>query len=190
METDLLTALIGSTVIATSISTTVAFIQAKRIQHADFRNSYFKQIIAKRTETYEYLERFLNQLRPVAVHTTGEIHHKFFEHLYSNPGRLEQVNAVLDRQIWLEPETSEIFTNMYAYVSVMSHERAYMDNFFLARSMGKEIEAIRKKLEQAVSMDLLNLYNVQSFMEKKRTAQPTTPTIVREIVHNNETRKF
>jgi hypothetical protein len=69
---------LGSSVIAAIISGFISYLSAKHLLQKEFKNLYFKELLSKRLEAYEHLERQISVLKGVATEENGTAIHQIF----------------------------------------------------------------------------------------------------------------
>lgn len=167
-----ITYFLTSTLLAAVVSAAVSAFIAVKLKDKEYRNDYYKQIIAKRLKTYEYLENQLILLRP---HMYDEKDKKMYLKIFGfGKERFnEETNAHLDAlnaSFWLTYPTHTLLGKLNHMLTEIKLRYKIDDPEELIKA-GKEynyvLSNLRIELEAALRQDMHELYNVDRFFKSR-----------------------
>jgi len=135
----------------------------------DFAGEYYKQVIDRRIAAYAALEILIHSIK-VAVHDPSDkqLYHLLFAKDDDYQGVYTQLHEVMSQSLWLSNATFDETRalNLLLFRNTSSTTGAGLIAF--GKTHYREIAEIRERLETHFASDLLNLYNVKSFLRAKR----------------------
>lgn len=165
MDITIITAILTSTVLATIVN--------RLIEHwfraIEYRREYFKTILKKRLEAYEWVETHISTLKQTVADEDGRPYHSIFssggDAFLNSTALLIQANSC---NLWLNKRTAETFETLlqvfnkinlgYDTESDEQVIQAGKDNYH-------NIADLRRKLEECVRADIINLYKIKNLRE-------------------------
>lgn len=168
------------------VAALVSFISNTIIQRYQFRNEYYKQLLAKRLAAYEATERVLTSLIVVADYEPkgdeGQFQKFTLNSILFSKQRHEEWFSLLaeamNRSLWLSHGTTKVLTKLNALlmsikakirygageeVRLQSHdERVKAHN--IAKEFTTKLTEVQEALDRQVRIDLRSLHNINSFV--------------------------
>lgn len=163
----LLTTIISSTVIATILSSLVNYWMKKQ----DFKNEYYKMLLAKRMDAYQEVENQISILKTsVLDKQDGKAYHQVFSFGDDYFLRFGQSLSVANsKNIWLNDQTNNKLAELMHIINKIPFEYSTSDEEQLIAAGKKyywEIANLRDELENMTRSDLLNLHKFSEIRRK------------------------
>jgi hypothetical protein len=155
----ILTSIIASTVLASIISSIVAY----RLKSLDFRNEYYKIILNKRLDSYKPVEYVVVLLQTIEYSYKGEPFHSSLTGRNHMSEFHEAVNNALLQSIWISTKTLIAIKNINAFLlSTSLDATANLDDDYFQFGIKnfKALEALKLKLEESCRHDILHLHTL------------------------------
>ncbi len=175
-NSQILKVILTSSLIAGILSAIVSAIVSIILKKIDYRNEYYKILVHKRLNAYEFLERQIAVLKiSVLDSSDGKAYYMIFDET-SDEFHNYQKNlvAAMAYSIWINTKTVTIMEDLnglFYQIGNLINE----DNIIeIGKKYYDEIFILRKKLEISVRKDLLNLYKLEKLnksIKKDRTRQ-------------------
>lgn len=163
-----ITTIISSSVIATILSSAINYYLKKQ----DFKNEYFKKIIDKRLNSYEWLENQIGILKnSVLDEKDGQPYHRIFslgQDYYLKS--IESMSLTNSNNTWLNSLTNEKFTELLHLINKISFEFDTSSEAGLisaGKKYYKDIARLRDELENLTINDFIKLYDFKNIKKKK-----------------------
>lgn len=147
------------------------------LKKLDYKNEYFKKVIQKRIDAYEFLENQIIRLKQSTIDDLdGKAYHIIFaygeEYFSSSMTPTIQASAY---SLWIHPETFESFNklkNIFIHISFALNDKKSRNEelIVLGKKYYKEIAILRDELEKHVRNDYLNLYKIEEFTRSHNSA--------------------
>lgn len=163
----LITTIVSSSVIATVLSSMVNYYLKKQ----EFKNEYYKMLLAKRMEVYQEVENQISILKTsVLDKSDGKAYHQIFSFGEKHFLMFGQVmSAANSKNIWLNDTTNNKLMELMHIINRVSFEYDTTDENQLIEAGKKyywEIANLRDELENLTRKDLLNLYKFSEIRKK------------------------
>jgi hypothetical protein len=163
---------LASSVVAGLLSVIVSFITTLWIRKYDFKADYYKEILKKRMDAYQFIENQISVLKAVALGDDKRPYHMIFS--YGEDAFLEyQKNlfAAITSTLWIDDKTSLILEELNSlFFNLNNHINQKTDDEI--EEIGKEyynrISDLRFKLEMSVKVGLCNLHDIKSVFKTKK----------------------
>ena len=165
-----LTLVLTSSLIASIISALISAIIALRVKHIDYKNQYYREIIRKRLEAYQFIE---NQIAVLKTTVLDEDDKKAYHSIFSF-GKDEffkfqkNVIAAMAFSIWIDERTTNTMEKLNdTFYRINNEIQNKKDLTQTGKQHYNEIAKLRKELEGNVRDDLYNLHKLKRFFKSK-----------------------
>lgn len=163
----LITTVISSSVIATLLSSLINLY----IKKQDFKNEYYKLLIKKRMDAYEWIENQLALLKTSVIDEhDGKPYHQVFS--FGESYFLKYTESTIytnSNNLWLNQKTNNKLDELIHILNRISFEFDTAKDSDLIKA-GKQyywdIAKVRDELENLTRRDLLKLYNFKHIKKK------------------------
>jgi len=171
---DKITLILTSSVIAAIVSAIISAIVSIKLKHLDYKNDYYKEIIRKRLNAYQFLETQVAVLKSTVF---DDYDNKPYHMIFSS-GEKELTNfqknlfLAISYSIWIDEKTTstmETLNEVFFHISLKIEQSENLTD--LGKEYYKEIAGLRKTLEENVRDDLFNLHNLKKFFKSKTSGQ-------------------
>ena len=160
----------SSAVIAAIVSAIASYIINLLSQNRGYKQNYYKMIISKRIETYQYIEAQLAVMKITIVDTTGQGYYMMFNNPYNKYNELQNnLRFALANSLWLSEQILEALTKLnQIFLTIDAEINNNIDNnIAVGKKYYKELADIRISVENNLKLDLLKLYKVHTFLKHK-----------------------
>jgi hypothetical protein len=168
--TTIITAIISSSLIATVLSSIVNYYLKKQ----DFKNEYFKLLLKKRMDSYEWIENQIALLKSSVLDSDGKPYHQVFSYGYEEYLKhLQSAQIANSYNIWLNQKTNDKWIKILQIFNKISFEYNITDDEQLVNAGKKyywDIANLRDELENLTRNDLLKLYDFKDI--KRKNSKP------------------
>ncbi|MDY3338743.1 hypothetical protein PG279_06075 [Riemerella anatipestifer] len=171
METaEIIKIVLASTVISGIISAIVSYIISVRLKNIDYKNEYYKKILDKRLDAYQYLE---NQIAVMKTTVMDDEDGKAY-HFVLGKGREGVVEfhrnllLAMSYSLWINDKTVKVMEELnqcFYLISLIDNKNEIISR---AKRDYHKIAGLRKKLEKSVKSDLFSLHNLDRFIKEKK----------------------
>lgn len=161
---------ITSSVIAAIVTALMSFFINIYLKKLDYKNEYYKKVIQKRIESYEFLENQIMKLKQATVDDyDGFAYHQIFafgeKHYIDSMYPTIQASAY---SLWIKPSTCDVFNKLKATLinisfSLNDSTDRNADLIKVGKKYYKELGLMRDELEECVRNDYLNLHDIEQF---------------------------
>lgn len=161
-----------SSAFATSIVSSIAtWLIGNSAQKKSFKNDYFKLVINKRMEAYQYIDNQLKTMKLSVLDDDGKPYHSMFygnlNTIYSN-----QRDIILARTngIWLSTAMENELSGLNQLLFEINNNLTDVidNNVVVAKKYYSQVVESREKVENQLRKDMLVLYDVKGFLKEKR----------------------
>lgn len=169
--------ILTSTVVATIVTSIFTLVLNVYLKKIDYKNEYYKKVIQKRIEAYEFLENQIVRLKQSTLDDRdGKAYHIIFAHgeeyYISSMTPTIQTSAY---SLWIHVDTFEVFNKLKSIFfdisfSLNNSNNRNEDLIIMGKKYYREIALIRDELEQCVRNDYLNLHKIEEFGKKHNLA--------------------
>lgn len=162
---------LSSVVLASIVSSIFTLIINNFTQNKSFKNDYYKLVINKRMEAYQYIDNQLKSMKLTVLDDDAMPYHSMFggdqQFIYANQHDLLLARA---NGIWLsdsmENSLSELNQLLFEINSNLTDN--VNSNVVLAKKYYSRIVDTREKVENQLRKDMLVLYDVKGFLKEKK----------------------
>lgn len=178
---NILEIVLASSVISGIVSAIISYYFNLRIRKLDYKNEYYKILINKRLEAYQFIENQTAVLRNVTI---DDIDNKTF-HLMFSYGEDKfidfQKNIMLanSKGLWIDKETSNTlteFNDLFYNINEKVFKKSREEIEEVGKLYYKPISALRVKLENNLRKGFIDLHNIEKIFEtqeyKTRSLKP------------------
>lgn len=163
--------ILSSAVVAAIVSSIASYIINILTHKREYKDDYYKMVIAKRMDAYQYIEKQIAVLKFVVVDDKdGGKYHQLFAgdetHIieYQSNLRLAIANS-----IWLSDDMVNALNKLQSHFLIIGYKIS--DNIDNNTAIGKEwyqpLVSSRNEIEELLKKDLLSFHDVEVFLEKK-----------------------
>lgn len=166
---------LASTVFSGIISALISYFVTIRLKNMDYKNEYFKKILDKRLNAYQYLETQIAVMKTTIMDEDGNAYHYIFNN--GKNGVIEfHKNLILamSYSLWINDKTVKIMEDLNQHFYLISEIDDMEEIIKRAKRDYHKIAILRKELESAVKYDLFNLHNLNNFIKEKKNAKLRT----------------
>lgn len=161
-----------SSLISGIVSTIFSFYFTLKIKKLDYKNEYYKTLINKRLEAYQFVENQTAVLRNVALdELDNRAYHLMFA--YGEDKFIDfQSNIILanSKGLWIDEETSNTldeFNNLFYNINLKIHYKTKEEIQEIGKNYYKTISNLRVKLENNLRQGFNDLHNVEKIFKTK-----------------------
>ena len=154
------------------------------IKQKEYRDAYYKEIIKKRLEIYDALERQVAVLKNSADDGSSQMYHVIFSY-EEDAFHQFQRNLIyaMSHSLWVSGTTHTVLIEMSRLFFNVSNE---IENNSSLTDVGKkyyaQIATVRDKLEGRIASDMMTLHKVKQFLKGKK--ENRTEFIPYKELHN------
>ncbi len=160
----------SSAVIAAIVSAIASFIINLLSQNRGYKQDYYKIIISKRVETYQYIEAQLEVMKFTIVDTTGQGYYMMFSSPYDKYNDYQNnLRLALANSLWLSEQMLDALTRLnQMFLAIDAEMNNDIDNNIrVGKKYYQELADIRILVENNLKSDLSKLYKVHTFLKHK-----------------------
>lgn len=170
---EFLNIILTSTLIAGITSAIVSFLTSLHLRKVDYRNDYYKEIIKKRMDAYEYIDAQIAILKPVVLDDNdGRAYHIIFSY-----GEDEFLNfqknlfVAVSYSMWIDKHTTgelENLNGLFYSLNNKIHLKTNSEAIEIGKEYYEKISDSRFRLEQATKKGLYNLHDVKKVFKSEK----------------------
>lgn len=147
----------------------------KELQHIEYKNDYYKKVIDKRMEAYQAVEELAACFDDVVLLNIGRRYFRCCENLELSMDVCNKITNVEKYSVWLSEEVLKcirtINREFMFFLDNTPGAKCYSDKEYRlghACDTFGEHEKNRDDLRKIIGRDLVNLCDVESFLENKK----------------------
>lgn len=176
MSTELIVSIISVTGVI--FSALVAYITSLKVQRNNYRDEYYKTIIAKRIEAYEYINTQLMVMRLMVFDDDDrKYYHVFFDNgankLLEYQNNLHHAAA---RSIWFSAEMIDAIGKLssifYEINNKITDDRD--QNIEIGKNYNERLRSAQLNVSKVLVADMASLHKVKKFIKCKKCAYNKT----------------
>ena len=169
---NILTMVFTSSLVAGSICTILSHYFTLKVVNTNYKNEYYKILIKKRIEAYEYIETQTAIFRIVVF---DDIDRRFY-HLMFSKGEESfiefQKNLVFANKcnLWLDDniyKTLDEINNLFYNIVTKLHNKSEEESINIGKEYYQQISDFRIKLENDLRKALRDLYKIKPLFKEK-----------------------
>lgn len=170
---ELLKVVLTSSIFAGLISVFVSYFTSRHLKKIDFRNEYYKEILKKRIQAYEYILKQIEVLKAVVLDDDKKPYHNIF--CYGEDKFIEfQQNLLkaISLSIWIDDKTTEqleILNNLFFNLNNKMGGISKSEIVGIGKEYYKKISDKRFDLENSVKRGFYDLHNLKKIFKPKKT---------------------
>ncbi len=167
-----ITLILTSSVIAAILSAFVSALVSIKLKQMDYKNEYYKIIINKRLESYQFLENQIALLKGVALGNDKKPYHMIFSYGIDDFGKFQQnLMMAMSYSIWIEDSTIKVMEELNdVFFSIGEKIENFTQDQII--EIGKDyydvIAELRATLDNCVRKDLFNLHKIKKHSLKEK----------------------
>ncbi|WP_339700911.1 hypothetical protein [uncultured Marixanthomonas sp.] len=165
--------LLASGVIAGIVSAIISYLTSIRLKKMDFRNEYYKEILKKRLNAYEFIENQIAVMKSVVLDDDGKPFHLIFGQGESKFYEFQQnLMLAISYGLWIDNETHETLDEINnLFFNLNNHVNKKNDSVIeeIGKKYYNRVSELRMKLEKNAKKGLYDLHDIKKvFKSKKR----------------------
>lgn len=181
-----LNVILTSTIVSGLIAAIVSAGMSLWLKNLEFRNEYYKEILARRLDAYKKLENLVAALKSTCIDPVDK---RGYNSIFSKGlAYYEEFKGVFQsgmaNNLWINDNTLEIMQELNKVIVTISsqilngNDHRIID---LGKTYYKDIATLRNKLEASIRHDLLHLYDFKKF-DKSKDNTSFRPSKVEECI--------
>lgn len=156
------------------VSAFVAYLTSIIVQRNGFRNDYYKTILDKRIEAYQFVDTQLMQLRMTLFDDDDQ---KQFHLIFGDNGKTffefhKNMNLTSVRSIWFSEEMLKSFSKLntlfYEISVIISDDPNVSER--IGKQYFEEIMTAQRDVSRIMVADIGNLHDIKGFLKSKKKA--------------------
>lgn len=169
---DVINVVLASSVIAGFISVLVSYFTTLWIKKYDFKADYYREILKKRLDAYQFIENQIAVLKTVVLGDDNKPYHIIFSNGEDDFLKYQQnLIAAISSTLWIDDKTSlileelnSLFFNLNNHINLKNDEEIQE----IGKEYYKRISDLRFRLEMSVKVGLCNLHDIKSIFKTKK----------------------
>ena len=175
MNLDVVNLILANVVVSGIISTAMSYFVSVKLKDLDYRNEYYKQIIERRLNAYQNLEKPISELKGILLDTTKldqEPYHMFMS--IGKSGFYEFLACVMNAfsdNLWLDDETNDNLEHLNQVLLVIGNEisdKSDEEIVHIGKNYYDKLSETRFHLENSMKQGLYNLHDVKKGLKIKK----------------------
>lgn len=167
---EIINIILASTVISGITSALISYFISIRLKNHDYKNEYYKKILDKRLNAYQYLETQIAVMKTTVMDEDANAYHYIFGEGTDGVIKFHQnLIIAMSYSLWINDKTVKIMEDLNQYFFLISEINDKDEIVKRAKRDYNKIADLRKKLESAVKNDLFNLHNLNNFIKEKKS---------------------
>ena len=160
----MLSLLIASGIIAALVSSITSVL----IRNLQFKDDYYKTVIAKRLDAYNHVEQVIIKLkRLILTEDKAHTYHAVFDKYEYFLDFISSIAKSIDNGLWLSDEIIEKLLELNSITILFNSDTAPFSHKIAIENQDK-ITNIRLGLEMIIAKDMGSLHKVNEFLQRKR----------------------
>ena len=163
--------ILSSSAVAAVVSSVCSYIIQRSTLARSYKQDYYKMIIGKRMEAYQYIESQIADLKTAVVDDrTGEGYHMIFNEGDSKYWQYQSnLHLALTHSMWLSENMINALVALNQLFLTINAEinKDMMHNISVGKKYYSQLADARTDVENNLKTDLLTLYDVKNFLNKK-----------------------
>lgn len=165
--------ILTSSLIAGIISALVSYFISVRLKKLDFKNEYYKEILKKRINAYQYIEAQIAVLKSVVLDENDNLpYHAIFSY-----GDVEffdyQKNLIMaiNYNLWIDDKTANILENLnelFYSLNIKTNGISEIEMHKLGKQYYQKLSDLRFELENSTKEGLYNLHDIRKAFKPKK----------------------
>ena len=163
-------AISSSSLLSAIITGFITYFVNKKILNQTYKNEYYKSILEKRLNAYQYIETQIAVLKFTILDIDGKPFYQIFQNDYNKYLEYQQnIHLVLSHSIWL---SSSMIDNMsalnqlfFTITTEITDDIKY--NIEIGKKYYYQISTLRENIEKCLLNDFKNLHKLDYFLNKE-----------------------
>ncbi|MCL3780959.1 hypothetical protein EMN47_11250 [Prolixibacteraceae bacterium JC049] len=169
---ELLKTVITSSVFAGIISAVVSYFTTLRLKKYDFKTEYYKEILKKRLNAYQYIENQIGVLKAVVMGDDKRPFHMMFSEGETKFLEYQQnLLVAISFSLWIDETTVkelEKLNNLFFNINNHVHNKDVEKMEEIGKHYYQKISDLRFSLENSVKTGLYNLHDIKKAFKTKK----------------------
>jgi hypothetical protein len=166
----LLVAILSSSLLAAAFTSLASGFFSVYVKAKEYENEYFKEVIKRRLEAYEFIEAQISLLKSASYDNDGRAYHlifafgedKFYEYQ-------RNLGFAISKSVWINDRTKTLLIELSRLFLKISNDYDLERDLILAgKDYYQAIALFRERLESSFSNDLLDLHKIRKFFKQKK----------------------
>ena len=161
----------SSAVIAALVSSIASFWINRWSQRKSYDNEYYKIIINKRIEVYQFIERQIAVTKTTVLDNDGKPYYLFFKNNHDKYYEFQQNLFIAScNSMWLSASILDALGKMNQLFFTINQEITddKNHNIEIGKKYYSQIQKIRNEVEKSFLIDFANLHDINSFFKDKK----------------------
>lgn len=159
-----------SHILVALLSAGLTFLTTWRIKKIDYRNEYYKNIINKRLQAYQFVENQIAVLKSSIIDSEDKLAYhvifsfdrdKFFE--FQN-----NTHLALSQSVWLDEITIKNIEKLNEFFFQINEDSS--DLVKLGKQYYHKLAGLRNEIEKSLVAEIYQLHEVEKFIKLKKNA--------------------
>ncbi len=165
-----ITIILTSSVVSALISSLINSFFSFRLKNLDYKYTYYKEILSKRLNAYQFLETQVAVLKAIVLdEEDGRTYHMVFNQSYDDFVEFQKnLYLAMSYSLWINEKTVH---SMQQLNDLFLHLNTELESGNDLQETGKiyykQLSRARKELEISVRKDLLELHKLDKFLNEK-----------------------
>jgi hypothetical protein len=168
MTTELLVAVLTSSVAAGVISAIIGGWFALRSKRNEYENAYFKIVLDRRVRAYEQLENLVTKIKVAVLDKDGQPYHLLFSDEDSKESAYKAIFSVMSSALWLSDDIFEETRRLNVLIYSHSEATDTTNLIEFGKEHYREVAELRTRIEKLHTRDMLTLHQVPAFLRSKK----------------------
>ena len=161
--------LLTSTVISGMLSSLISYFVSAWLKDKDYKNEYFKIILHKRLEAYEFLENQIAVLKSIVRNENKNYNLVFSYGIDKFLNFQQNLHLAMSYSYWFNENTLRKMETLNDFFFVISQQVENDQELLeIGKNKNDELSQIRTSLEICVKKDYLELYKIEIFLKSKQ----------------------
>lgn len=170
--------ILSSSAVAAIVSSVCSYIIQRSALTKSYKQDYYKMVIKKRMECYEYIETHLEVMKMTTIDCkTGEGYHSMFGFNKEDCRKMQiELLLVISHSMWLSDAMLKTFTELNKLILTIDSELNddVENNIRIGKRYYKQLSDIRIEIENNMKVDLQTMYDVDKFLKRRIVEEPVT----------------
>jgi hypothetical protein len=165
----LIVAVLSSSFLAAAFTSLVSGVFSVYVKGKEYENEYFKEVIRRRLEAYEFIEAQISMLKGSSYDSDGRAYHLIFA--YGEDKYYEyQQNLIfaVAKSVWINDRTKDLLIELNRVFLKIGNDYDLKNELLAAgKDYYEQIALLRDRLEKSFSNDLMDLHKIRKFFREK-----------------------
>lgn len=137
------------------------------VKNKEYQNEYFKQIVSKRLDAYEQLNRIIYTLKITVQDIDGKAYHRIFENEESFFNFYNMLYNNNMNNFWYSENLNNYLLEIFRKFGKYAAKNEKTEYSKVGKNAYIELATLRDKIEKELANDLPKLYDIKYFLKNK-----------------------